>query len=225
LFKQQDKGTEEMITEESTEYGWLQQWQKVAEIMDHDYNNLKYRADQIKFINHLLFKSGLVVDDDTPDSMQIINELFKDNLYNACYVLLQSMSPIRFGFLDGQGRATSMNYFGRQVLPCPISGMKSLMSNCGKSDLSLKAKWSLVETGAKSQCAFWTQDHLGTVETMFNNAFCSEARKRSKQTMDRYMKQYGLLGSIAQSNLGDVINSYQNGRISRMLGCGGGTKV
>lgn len=174
----------------------------ISRLMDQKYNNLRYESNWNALLDHLLVKSGRL-EELNNDRKELILRCF-DNVHTAVIALLQSLSPIRFSFLDGQSRITSLFYFERKIVPSNDGPSIPLLEASGLSLQEISQRWSLAATGDLANCFL----HLPPTDDAGRNvsrSFVSEMRKLSRQYCSDQSAKCAELKSITPTTLTDAI--------------------
>jgi hypothetical protein len=175
----------------------------ISRLMDKQYNNLRYESDWKALLDHLLVKSGLL-DELTNNAKKTAILNYFDNVHTAVIAILQSLSPIRFAFMDGQSRITSLFYFARKIVPCNDGPCIPLLEASGLTLQKISQCWSLAATGNLAECAIHLPpaDHFGT---SVSRLFVTKMRKLSRQYCYIQSERFVDLKSITPTTLTDAI--------------------
>jgi len=190
---------------------------KISRIMETQFNNLRYEADWDKLFRHLFVQISWRGDNALQDASckTILRDFFNNEYQSAVVLLLQSLSPIRFAFMDGQARMSSLYYFQRKLIP-HLGGKCSLLSTAsGLSSDDIAQRWSLAPTGDLANCRIYlpSAEHAGQD---VSRSYMSEMLNVSKEYEKDRTKQKVQLDSMMPTNLNDciieMINKYRNQR-------------
>jgi len=172
--------------------------------MEDEYNNLRYQDDWESLFKHLLVKSGWCKESDATSMERILSDTFGNECQSAVALLLQGLSPIRFAFMDGQSRMTSMYYFERKIIPLQDGCCKPLVAASGLSLKEISERWSTTETSNLAVCRVYLP-RLEEFGTKVTKSFLSEMRKVSKDNTVIMDSHQASLQSMSPSNLNDCI--------------------
>lgn len=179
--------------------------------MTTQFHNLRDVQDQQSFCHQLLLKLGwLLPDQDQTAAKTLIQELFGTECYHACSLLLQALTPLRLGFLDGQARMTSLSHFARMLVPDAIVGVRPLIGLDPVFDEKVRSNWSLGNTSCLAPCIIHTNNEASRKSKgalMLNSFLINDAKHRSKAKMDGYMKQKGQFQSITPNKINDILET------------------
>ena len=168
--------------------------------MEKTYHNLRSEKDWVKLFDHLLKQSGWWKDSSSTKYKQIQDEVFGGELINATILLLQGLTPVRIGFLDGQARAVAMYYYLLKVLPSMDGGFSPLTSMVTQAHAC--QHWTLLRTSEIAAChVHRCLDGNVTVED------AEELRKKSKESMEVHMSKFETLSTITPYSLSDSIGA------------------
>ena len=176
----------------------MQLLHEVAKILRSKYNNLRHERDWELLFDHLLKKSGWWGETRGKEGERIVEEVFGGEIVNATTMLLQGLSPVRVGFLDGQARMTALHYYLRQVQPSVVGTLAPLWEPTRREE---KDQWTIARTGREAVCTVHTVESEGSVTYADVHRF----RESSKKCMDILMSTYESLSSITPYNLSDCI--------------------
>jgi len=168
------------------------------------YNNLASEDDwKLLFVQLLIvYNFGPDVDLDWFD--YILEHVFKNELQNATVVLLQSLSPIRFAFIDGQSRITSVHHYLRKVVPHIDGTLSSLQEASRLSKSDFEKTWTLSMTASPADCEIFTLPST-CGERFVSRRFLTEMRKISKRCMEKQMLARATFNSVVPNNLSDCV--------------------
>jgi len=174
--------------------------------MEVQFNNLRCEADWKKLSIHLLKMTGWS-DLDAPDDnvcKTILQESFGNEYPSAAALLLQSLTPIRFAFMDGQSRMTSLYYFERKLIPRHDGACLPISKSCGLQLEELSQRWSLAWTGDLATCRIYlpSAEYAGSE---VSKLFLLEMRRVSKHHMERMNKKRANLQSMIPNDINDCI--------------------
>jgi hypothetical protein len=165
--------------------------------MSSTYNNLSTIEDWTGLFSHLLVRSKWC-DEPSGERFDIIlNQLFGGQLVNATVFLLHALTPIRFAFMDGQARMTTLHYVLRKLVP-RIDGGVAPISHLTDKEIKVK----LSQTSQPAVCIFAQDDNDGGPITV---EFMSSLRGNSRKEMDKLTKTKQDLITMTPSNLSDAI--------------------
>lgn len=143
-------------------------------------------------------------DPDDVDCKNILEDAFGNEYQSAAVLLLQSLTPIRFAFMDGQSRMTSLYYYERRLIPCDY---RNDLPMSRATDLSLKElsrRWSLAWTGDFAKCRIYlpsAEDAGGLV----SRSYLLQMRRVSENYLYDNNVKKASLESMIPNNLYDCI--------------------
>ena len=113
----------------------------------HNFGNLDSIANWEKLFHHLC-QQATSFENIAPSS-----NVFQGDLVNLTTLLFQALSPIRFGFLEGQARIVAVSHYLRQFIPSKVSSSSCIRSvRPYLNDATWNGKlWSPQLTGSKAQ--------------------------------------------------------------------------
>ena len=164
------------------------------------FKNLRDVEDWRTLFDHLSQRTGWM-EKEQSTSDQLLKEVFGGELVNATVLLFQSMSKIRFGFLDGQARMMALYHFSRKVYP-GLDHVHALSNAVSVDDL--KKCWSLSNTGNLALCTI-IQRQKTNQDNVVSKESVKHLNELSKRLLDRLLLRYGHLKSVTPSNLSDCI--------------------
>lgn len=188
---------------------------KISQIMETQFNNLRYEADWKKLSIHLLKKTRWSEQNDPDDVVceSILHEAFGNEYPSAAALLLQGLTPIRFAFMDGQSRMTSLYYYERKLIPCHDGACLPMSTGSGLQLEELKRRWSLAWTGDLATCRIYLPS-AEIAGSDVSRSFLLEMRRVSKCYMEGINKKKASLQSIYPNDINDciinVIEGYQS---------------
>lgn len=173
--------------------------------METTYNSLKLEENWFDLFYHLLDQSKLC----HPEQVHtFFSNVFGGELHNAVGLLLQGLTPVRFSFLDGQGRITSLHYYLRRTIPrrdgkvYPIIKIPKLELDA----TDVMVNWNIARSGVEATCYFFLEMARDTNdEEEVSNEKMVELNKNSKVRMDSLVKEKKRYTSIVTTNLSSVI--------------------
>jgi len=169
--------------------------------MEKNFNNLRYQSDWINLLRHLLVRSGWFAGSDTR-----LDRYACTHKNHPAFVvtLLQGLSPIRFAFMDGQSRITSLFYYERSIVPSHLGLYTPLVTASRMKIKRLSKVWNLHGTGGLADCYV----HLPPSQNAgmkVSKAFVLQMRELSRQYCMQQNKLHADLKSITPTTLMDVI--------------------
>jgi len=179
---------------------------KISQIMDTRFNNLRYEADWQELSIHLLHMTGWAGENDPDDIVckNILQEAFGNEYQSAAVLLLQSLTPIRFAFMDGQSRMTSLYYYERKLIPCRYKNDLAMSIAIDLTLEDLSQRWNLARTGDFAKCRIYlpsAEDAGGLV----SRSYLLQMRSVSKDYMHDMNTKKASLVSMIPNNLNDCI--------------------
>jgi hypothetical protein len=124
----------------------------VSRILVSDFGNLNSMDCWKKLYNHICR--------DTPFAHYDVSSLPICQLVKATIFRLQSMTPIRFSFINGQARMVAVAHYIRRLVPCASDGHQpgfQSMDDVGCINHS-NGLWSLDKTGCQADCVLFCTD-------------------------------------------------------------------
>jgi len=174
--------------------------------METRFNNLRCKADWKKLCLHLLFVTRWteVQDADGTIRTNILQEAFGNEYQSAAALLLQSLTSLRFAFMDGQSRMASLYYYERKLIPRDYGSDVPMSSAVGLKLEDLSQRWSLARTGDLARCSIFLSpaDDFGQC---VSRSYLSDMRRFSKTYMHEIREKRERLESMIPSNLNDCI--------------------
>jgi hypothetical protein len=184
--------------------------------METQFNNLRYEADWKKLCLHLLRVTCWTeaVDEDGSIRTNILEEAFGNEYQSAATLLLQSLTPLRFAFMDGQSRMASLYYYERKLIPRDYGSDLAMSSAVGLHLEELSQRWSLAPTGDLARCSIYLPSANSFGENV-SRSYLTRMRTVSKKYMHDIRNKKEILDSMVPSNLNDciieMIDRYNNG--------------
>lgn len=176
---------------------------KVARLMTHNFNDLKTHSDWEKLFGHLMVKARLCKEEGDEIYSEILHNWFGNEVVNAVALLLQGLTPVRFAFLDGQCRITSLYYFQRKIIPRLEGGFDPLLEATKLGSEEIRQRWTLSKTGTLAKC---------TVHLVLDNptpalakSEISDLKAASLEIMRDLMNGIKLLAAVVPNNLSDCV--------------------
>jgi hypothetical protein len=166
--------------------------------MQSTYHNLGHERDWEMLYVRLLGQSRWCDEPHGSKFNFILNTVFGGELHNATIFLLHGLTPVRFAFLDGQARMSSLYYYERKLLPSLLDNFVPL-SSIPESD----TRWSLSTTSVPAFCRIVANNnHAAAV----SNDEIALMKKHSKKEMLNKMLHQDALNTMAPTNLSDFIS-------------------
>lgn len=174
--------------------------------MTSTYNNLKEEKDWLKLFDRLVMKSGWCQPSEIGFSSRLLKDVFKGELQNAVGLLLHALTPVRFVFLEGQSRMTSLYNYQRKIIPTrelhpiPLSKATIFLDK----QWSLQQHWSLVKTGDMAVCHFPDDVEADAVYVTFD--YLAQLREISHKYMSFLSDTIHTVKTVKLNNLADCID-------------------
>jgi hypothetical protein len=183
----------------------------VGTVMSETYNDLKKRSDWMKLFRRLLHYSGWWDGQNELFVSFAAAAIFNWEIENGVTLLLQGLSPIRFAFLDGQARLTSLHYYIQGKIPDrEIVRDMFFVNGTMKHDSSINVydSWLLSRTGHPATVCIYEDNTMDSTSNQpLSNAFLKKLCKISKDQMSYLLNEKRRFAHYTESTLTDCLRN------------------
>jgi len=159
---------------------------------------MSHERDWVSLFDHLLKQAGWCHDSSSARYKQIQEVVFGGELINATILLLQSLTPVRVGLLDGQARAIALYYYLLKLAPSMDGKVVPLTDVVTESHAH--KHWTLALTGEHAAChVHRCNEGNATMEDV------EELQQKSKESMERLMSKFDSLSNVTPYSLSDCV--------------------